>query len=357
MKPILQKTSAIVDTLISALQNAEREVILQTFYFDNDIVGKKFLEALIHKTAHGVKVTCLFDALGARGLSGSKEEKQAIAAGVHIEYFNWLTPWSIRNKRSWFFRNHKRVLIIDEKSVHIGGWCIGKKSSDWIDSNIEITNPHVIHRALADFKNMHKFAKKRTLKFQHEKRFTYSLEADHTHQYAYQAPLLRARHIYYTYIKLIKSANKEIVLIAPYFVPGRRLVREMLKAKRRGVDIHIYLPKYTDYRTVDIAARTFFTKLLRYNIRIHLCSEMLHAKVSVFDDTVFVGSLNLDNVSLRYNFENGVFVRDAGLLTQIHADVEYLKTTSTQVDYTEWQRRSWWDKLLERIVGVVKGLL
>lgn len=357
MDSIIKKTSLIIDDLLSAIEKAETEILFQTFYFDNDEVGKRFITALSQKASHGVKVTCLLDALGAHGLSNSREEKNAIASGVHITYFNWLTPWSVKSKRSWFFRNHKRTLIIDGKVLHIGGWCIGKKALDWMDSNVAITNEHVIHRAVADFKNMHKFARHKSVHFMHEKKFAYSLDPLHTHQYAYQAPLLRARHIYYTYLKLIKAASKEIVLIAPYFVPGRRLLREILKAKRRGVDVQICIPDHTDYRTVDIAARTFFTKLLQYNIRIHLYPQMLHAKLSIIDDTVFVGSLNLDNVSLRYNFENGVFIHDAELQLKVHADIESLKKNSKQLEYKEWIDRSWWDKFLEKIVGLFKGFL
>lgn len=357
MNSIIKKTSLIIDDLLSAVASAETEICLQTFYFDNDDIGKRFINALTHKAAHGVKVVCLFDALGARGLSDSIEERHAIAAGVRIEYFNWLTPWSLKNKRSWFFRNHKRALIIDKKTVHIGGWCIGQKAMDWIDSNIAITNEHVIHRALADFDNMYHYAKRRTLRFHHEKKFAYSLDPMHVYQYAYQAPLLRARHIYYTYLKLIGTTTQEIALIAPYFVPNRKLLSEIIKAKRRGVVVDIYLAQNTDYRTVDIAARTFFKKLLKHSIHIHLYPDMLHAKISIIDDVVFIGSLNLDNVSLRYNFENGVFIRDTQTLSTLHGDIENLKKNSKQLEYTEWLNRSWWDTLLEKIVGLFKGLL
>ncbi len=357
MNPIVKKTSDIVDELLSAIQQAEHEIFFQTFYFDNDEIGKSFIKALAHKASHGVKVHCLFDALGARDLSGSREEKNATTAGVHIEYFNWLTPWSFKNKRSWFFRNHKRSLIIDNKIVYMGGWCIGNKTQNWIDANLPITNEHVIHRAVADFKNMLRYAKRRSIRFHHEKKFSYSLDPLHTHQYAYQAPLLRARHIYYTYLKLLKSATRSITLIAPYFVPGRQFVSEILRAKRKGVEVDIYLPQNTDYRTVDIAARTYFTKLLKQGVRIHLCRDMLHAKVSILDDTVFIGSLNLDNISLRYNFENGVFVRDDITVETVKKDIAKLHENSETVKYAEWLNRSLWDKFLEKIVGVFKGVL
>ena len=357
MESVIKKTSDIVDDLIRAIESAEKEILLQTFYFDNDEVGKRVIHTLVKKASHGVRVYCLFDALGSRGLSNSREEKEAVLSGIHIEYFNWLTPWSFKNKRSWFFRNHKRTLIIDNTVVHVGGWCIGKRTSDWIDANTAITNEHVVHRAVSDFKNMLHYAKRRSIRFHHEKRFSYSLDPLHTHQYAYQAPLLRARHIYYTYLKLIKSATQKLILISPYFVPDRRLFREILQAKQRGVEVAIYIPENTDYKTVDIAGRTFFTKLLQKHINIYLYSTMLHAKLSVIDDTVFIGSLNLDNVSLRYNFENGVFVRDESLLIQVCKDIEDLKKNSRQVEYKEWMNRSWWDKFLEKIVSVFKGLL
>ncbi|MEN9604995.1 MAG: hypothetical protein RJB39_680 [Candidatus Parcubacteria bacterium] len=355
MTPILQKTSDIIETLLAAIDGAEKEILLQTFYFDNDAVGKRFLTTLIAKATAGVKVHCLFDALGARTLSGSTEEHVAIAAGVQITYFNWLTPWSSGNKRFWYFRNHKRALIIDKRVLHVGGWCVGSKTSEWIDNHLEVSDSHLVQKALGDFRTMVHFAHKTSFKFRHDGRYAFSQDVETS--YAYQAPLLRSRYIYYTLLRLIRSAQKHIILVTPYFSPSHRFLKEIKRALKRGVRVTLHRPKSTDHHITDLAASTYYNGLLKRGAEIYLSEKMIHAKVHVFDDTAYIGSANLDSGSQKFNFENGIFTKKVDVVESLIQDTEYLKFDSELLTLEEWSKRSWWSKFLEKIVRLVRGLL
>lgn len=355
MTPILRPTSAIIETLLESINSAHSEILLQMFYFDNDDTGKRFIHALTAKAAQGVKVTCLLDALGGHGLVNTTDEKAAILSGVRFVYFNWLTPWASGQKRFWYFRNHKRTLIIDNKFVHIGGWCIGDKPSDWIDNDIRIEDQEVVAKAVSDFNTMRNYAHRTSLKFKHESRYTFSREKNIA--YTYQAPLPKARYIYYTFLKLIREAKNNITLVAPYFSPSHKLIRYLKQASQRGVKITLIRPSETDHRVTDMAARTYFDTLLRHEIDIYLCQTMVHAKVSVFDDVAYVGTSNLDSGSLKFNFENGVFTTDANILTTLKQDMENLKPICQIVSLEEWRKRSLWQKFLERLVRLIRGWL
>ena len=76
-------------------------------------------------------------------------------------------------------------------------------------------------------------------------------------------------------------------------------------AALRGVDVRLILPLATDSRVVDAASRTYHDALVRAGARIWLYGPpMLHAKTCVVDeDVAIVGTANLDNRSLRLNFE------------------------------------------------------
>jgi cardiolipin synthase A/B len=355
MAAILQKTSTIIDELIVSINAAQSEILLQTFYFDNDAVGKSVLDALATKAKHGVKVTCLFDALGARGLINTKDEKLAVAAGVRIIYFNWLTPWSSGNKHFWYFRNHKRTLIVDQKLTYFGGWCIGRRAENWIEANLKLEEPGIVAKAVADFKNMVTYAHKTSFKFKHEGRYIFNPEIETS--YTYQAPLPRSRYIYYTLLKLIRYSKKHIILVSPYFSPSGRFLKEIKRALERGVIVTIHRPAKTDHKITDLAARTYYQGLLNRGAEIYLSEKMIHAKVCVFDDVAYIGSSNLDSGSQKFNFENGVFTKRIEIVESLMQDTEYLKLDAKKLTLEEWNKRGWWSKCVEKLVRLVRGLL
>ncbi len=352
---IIKKTSYIWTELLSAIEHAETEILFQTFYIDNDTAWKTFTTALIKKAQAGVTVRCLFDALGSRGCSNTLAEKEMRDAGIKIIYFNWLTPWSPKNKALWFFRNHKRSLIIDKKILHIGGWCIGDRVTDWLDANIETEDENTVQDALVDFENMYTFAHRAGIKIHGEKRFLFTPED--MQGYGYQAPLLKSRYLVYNYLTLIKNASKNINLVVPYFVPTHKFTRALIRARRRGVAVSIFLPKQTDHHIVDIAAQTYFEKFLQYGIHIYQSDMMIHAKVSTFDDAVYIGSMNLDPGSIRFNFENGIFTKNPVIVNELYADITTLKQNCSQVTFEEWLNRSVWRVWLEKFVRLFRGVL
>ena len=76
-------------------------------------------------------------------------------------------------------------------------------------------------------------------------------------------------------------------------------------AALRGVDVQLLVPVRTDSRLVDAASRTYWGGLLAAGVDIYRYGPpMVHAKTCVIDDRLaIVGTANLDNRSLRLNFE------------------------------------------------------
>lgn len=349
--PILKETSIVMNELLAAIQTAEKEILLQIFYIDNDVVTGKFVDALVEKSLKGVKVYCLVDALGGKNFGNKIIETKLKASGVKVEYFNWLTPWKGRSKKLWYFRNHKRSLIIDNTSVHLGGWCIGDKTSEWIDCHIENRDPEVVQDASADFWNMFKYAHKSQFKFSHQKKYAFTGKR---FSYTYQAPLLKSRYTYYTHKRLVQNSHERIVLVTPYFAPIHGLLKQIRKAARRGVQVELIVPKKTDHFIVDLAVRTYILNLLHIGVRIYQSNTMIHAKANLFDNTLYIGTMNLDTVSLRYNFENGLYAKDEATVKDFLNDVEILKSNCTLVTLAEWKRRSAWDRFLDMTMKILR---
>ena len=142
-----------------------------------------------------------------------------------------------------------------------------------------------------------------------------------------------------TIASLMRAATREVVVISPYFVPGREGVALMHELRSRGVRLRILTNSLasTDAPLVYDGYRRYRRELLRlgvelYEVRPRLGSRRprfhpfrrslasLHAKALVIDGrTVFVGSLNMDGRSRRTNSELGLVMRSPEVAQQVTA--------------------------------------
>ena len=122
-------------------------------------------------------------------------------------------------------------------------------------------------------------------------------------------PHHRRSYIRNAFLLNIASAAEEILIATPYFVPGPRMIRSLLRAARRGVKVRLLLPARSDVPLVRLLGRSYYGALLRKGIEIReLGREILHAKVMLIDgERTVIGSANLDQRSFHRNYElNGI---------------------------------------------------
>ena len=114
------------------------------------------------------------------------------------------------------------------------------------------------------------------------------------------------------YMAAIRGARERIVIANAYFFPGYRLIKEMRRAARRGVDVRLIVQGEPDMAIAQVAASMLYHHLLHAGVRVYeYCERPLHGKVALADDRwSTVGSSNLDPLSLSLNLEANVIVRD-----------------------------------------------
>jgi len=124
----------------------------------------------------------------------------------------------------------------------------------------------------------------------------------------------------------LRGAKKRIIIANAYFFPGYRLMKELRRAARRGVDVRLVLQGEPDMPWVKTAASMLYHALLRSGVRIYeYCERPLHGKVAVMDDDwSTVGSSNLDPMSLSLNLEANVIIRDRAFAQQMAQRLEKL---------------------------------
>jgi phosphatidylserine/phosphatidylglycerophosphate/cardiolipin synthase-like enzyme len=162
---------------------------------------------------------------------------------------------------------------------------------------------------------------------------------------------------------LMLSAKQELLVISPYFVPGKEGVAIFTKLVDQGVHIRILTNSlastdsplvhtgYARYRVgllkLGIELSEMRPKLGQKRVRFHPFSSSnasLHAKALVIDQrTVFIGSMNMDARSAHTNSELGLVMRSAeiarqvtSLLDDISADGSYKLQLLDHSNKIEW---------------------
>jgi len=167
------------------------------------------------------------------------------------------------------------------------------------------------------------------------------------------APSLLKHEIRNEYIRFIDSAEKNIRITNPYFIPGWKFVRKLAKAAKRGVKVEIILSAKSDHPIVDKAARKFYPLLLKHGVKIYHYKQkgiqFVHAKTMVVDKKyACIGSSNLDYISISLNYELNVFFTNKAIAQELHQqfekDLEYCTEFSKEKLDEEIGKESLWEK-------------
>ena len=158
-------------------------------------------------------------------------------------------------------------------------------------------------------------------------------------------PLHDVDSVRYNVIEQMRRSRKDVTITSPYLIPGPEGLEVIREARRRGVGLSLVTNSLaaTDEPLVHTGYRRYRTDMLKLGVDLYeLSSERvrrsvrlgifgsavgrLHAKCAVFDgQTLFVGSLNFDPRSDKYNTEIGLFIRSGEMARQVLKLVEVLK--------------------------------
>lgn len=340
--------------ILDLLNSAKTQIEFEAFYFLSDKVGRVILDTLIEKARSGVKIRLLVDSMGSFSLNQSLFIEAIQHAGGHIRFFNSLIPFSKSNKTFWYFRNHRRSIIVDEQELFVGSFCIGEPTENWRETCILIKNSSAVAQANKVFKDTWHKTSHATFKIGSSSKISTDCFS-----YITQAPLQHQRHIYKSLINDIRKAEKNILLVAPYIVPDRKLQRALKCARNKNVKIQIITPRKTDSVLADLGRNTYISWFLHKKIDIYFTDEIIHSKVCVFDNKkAYIGTFNLDNVSFRYNYESTIIMDSLNCITDLKSSFQdILMDISLCVNIQNWEKRSFRLKILEILIWPFRTFL
>ncbi len=345
------------ESMFQAAREAKREILCEQYILGNDPIGKEYLEIFIERSKAGVDVQIIVDMVGAT-VSGFYFDNDLIKkirdAGIKLIFWNTIKPWRIDTIFSWFFRDHRKLMVVDEQVGFIGGVGFRQDMSEWRDTHLKVVGPVVEEMrhaffemwALANEKKFFRRLKKR-------KHFARGFE------FITNSPSINRRFIYETLAHQFSTAKERILITTPYFIPDRKMSRLLRLASLKGVNVEVLVPKASNHPWVDQASRKTFKKLLASGVKIYTYEDtMLHAKTFVVDDRfASVGSFNFDSLSFNLNYEANLVSRQPLFIDQTVAYFEEDKSGTKLITEKEWDERSSRDKFKETVANTIKKFL
>ncbi len=350
--------------MLEAIRGAQRQVLLEMYWFASDTIGRTFARALSEAAARGVEVALIYDSLGSWE-SDLEMFDEMRRAGVKLLEYNPVLPWHKRFRLAMLTRrDHRKILVVDGEIGFTGGINIADQwqpedqdGQGWRDDMARLEGPAVQGLSELFLRNWHtdtdeplaRLSRVGAPKQNRPQKVRVLGENFAEHR----------REIVRAYLKNVYRAERRVWIANSYFVPDRMVVRALKRAARRGADVRVIVPGESDVEIVRHASRAVWGGLMRHGVRIYEWQKnMLHAKTAVIDGRwSTIGTFNMDARSLRSNLEVNVAVSDEGFAAFMEQSFERDLEDSREVDAHEFLFRPLGDRLLELILYRFRKLL
>jgi cardiolipin synthase len=323
--------------VFACIANAKEEVVLETFILFEDKVGMQLHEALIAAARRGVQVDVTIDGFGSPELSNRFIDTLA-EAGVRMHVFD---PGKrlLGQRLNMLRRMHRKIVVVDGEVAFVGG--INYSADHLADYGPEAKQDYAVEIRGPLVAEIHRFTHAALAQGQrYQRQRSWWRWRRHMRSQPQDMPLMGTASAMFVvrdniehnndierhYRIAIRTARKRIVIANAYFFPGYRLIRDLRRAARRGVDVSLILQGQPDMPIVKTAASMLYHRLLAAGVKIfEYCERPLHGKVAVMDDEwSTVGSSNLDPLSLALNLEANVIIRDRTFNAQLSSNLAHI---------------------------------
>jgi cardiolipin synthase A/B len=345
--------------VLEAIAHARREVLIETFIWDDDTVGRALRHALTEAARRGVAVNICADAYGSPRLDDAFLA-EARTAGVRVHVFD-PQPTRLGLRLNLFRRLHRKIVVVDGELAFVGGinfedkQNVGAAATAKRDFAVRVLGP--VAAEIRDFcraflrwqrSNARRAGWWRRWLRRGVRSGRLPPEQNGSALFVFRDNQRHRSDIELMYRAWIRAARSEIVLANAYFFPGYFLLRQLRSAAGRGVRVRLILQGMPDLKYARLASTTLYEYLLASGMEIHEYVERpLHAKVAVIDGRwVTIGSSNLDPLSLWLNLEANLFIGDRALAQQLHASLDQMmQTQCRRIDYGQVAMPRWWRRL------------
>ena len=330
---------------VDLINEAQEKILFHTYIIHKDESTAPIFEALIQKAQSGVRVFFIADAFGTPEFS--KELKnQMDQAGIKQAFF---APFIGKHFQHLGRRLHQKLLLIDNHKAITGGINLAKKfvnpedANPWLDYSVLIEGEEVyrLERKVKKLYLKHFPEDAEFLENSIQKR-SFSFDQELKARSLVNDFMRFKTEIYQSYIHAIRNANESIKITATYFLPGKRLLKELKKASKRGVKIELIFGEFSDHPWERYSSRYLYSWYLNHGIDIYEWNKsILHAKAALIDGNwVSIGSYNHNYLSRYISLELNVEVIGQEFAQNMNEQFSYIKKRSNQIERSQWNKKT-----------------
>ena len=335
-----------MEALMEEIARARHHIHIQYYILNDDQTGCRLRDALVAKAREGVRVRILYDDVGSRGaknsfFKGMRDAGIEVYAFLHVKFPLFTSKVN--------YRNHRKIVVIDGRIGFIGGMNIADyyinglpKIGTWRDMHMRIEGD-----AVNDLQEIFLTIWNKETKQNIGGEIYFPQHEDSTNivvAIVDRTPKKNSRMLSHAYAMSIYSAQKNVHIVNPYFVPTSSIKKALNRTIDRGVNVTIMVSSASDIPFTPDAALYKLHKLMKRGATVYMYNGGFHhSKIMMIDDLFCtVGTANLNSRSLRYDYETNAFIFDkkttAELNTMFRNDIEHC----TQLTPEFWKKRSPW---------------
>ena len=343
----LRTGDEIFPAMLAAIDTARESVCLEIYIFAAGALGLRFRDALTRAAGRGVRVRVLVDAGGSLGLPDDFWSPLRAAGGA-AKFFN---PLALRR---FGIRNHRKLLVCDDGVAFVGGFNIAPEyegdgvTRGWCDLGLRIEGA-LVGELVASFEEMFARAEFRHKRLARLRRTGLKRTLGRAGQQLLLSGPGRGSNPMLQALRTGLRRAQNVQIMVAYFLPPLRLRRDVARVARRGGMVQLILPGKSDVAMSQLAGRSLYHRFLKAGVGISEYEpQILHAKLFVVDDVVYVGSSNLDPRSLRINYELMLRFENVRMAAEAREIFGASLLNCGVVAVDAWRSRSFWTRFKQR---------
>ena len=364
---LLSTYEGIFDELEAMLDAAEHFIHMEFYIWETAGRVANIHEALLRARERGVEVRLLVDSIGGDPFLDSDDRCTLEQAGCEIEVSMKVHLFGGR----WDLRNHRKIVVVDGHVAMAGSFNMADPNffktksgvGKWIDAMVRIDG------AGAQSLNgvfVQDWCVEKDLNEQHQELWQLqACEVPPTTDRAMPVQVLPSgpgifpEAIHQVLMMAIYSAQEELIISTPYFVPGDSILQALISAAMRGVRVTLIVPRKSDIRVASFAGASHYQELLDVGISIGLFDGgLLHTKSITIDGRLSVfGTVNLDKRSFWLNSEVTLIVYDQRFTAELRELQMRYWEQGEPLDLDRWNQRGKWRRVVENATRLLSPVL
>lgn len=351
------------EDIFKDIEKAERFVLIDFFIVAEGAIWDQMHAILKERIKDGVQVKFMYDDFGAMIRTGKNFAKNLIAEGFEVEIFNPIHKYT--DKLFMNYRSHQKIIVVDGNIAYTGGFNIADEYANlvdrfgvWKDTGVRVVGDAVWGMTVTFLQMWHVCSDKAidydfyrpSEKFPESQTYCHVLS---------DGPATNPDNFIETmYKQMINYSGDKLYIMTPYMVLEDYMVKSLIEAVDRGVDVRIITPYIPDKKHVKWLTEYNYGALLKHGIRIYeYLPGFIHAKVIMNEHCGIVGTINMDYRSFYLHYENGVWIYDQKWIEDVTSDFEDCFAISKEVSYEEWLKRPMRLRVYQYILNVFATLI